>query len=256
MNQAAVTNNTSGTATDTEATYFHGTGMTSSFTGGITNAAGVELDNINATNYAYLDLTSAANTIPTGKFGIYENTGQVNYMADNLGIGTTSPWKTLSVNGNVSFAGLNSAAITDNALCLTANNEVVVNAATTCLVSSERFKQNIKALSDETSLQNILKLTPDSYEYKGQTREWQGLVAEQIQKVIPDAVDYNASGTPQSIEYSVVDANLVGAVQAMQEEIETNLPASAKRSVEEDWQWLAIGLLGVWNLWLTFRKRP
>lgn len=177
-------------------------------------------------------------------------------LTGNIGIATTSPWKTFSVNGNVSFVGLNTAAITDSAICLTANNEIVVNSgATSCLVSSLRFKHDVTSLSDSTSLDNIMKLNPVAFEYNGTNQKSQGLIAEQVQKVLPLAVDYDKAGQVQSIEYSQVDANLIGAVQAMQKEIKNLKVGVAKpiRSVEENWQWGVIGLLGVG--WMNNRRK-
>lgn len=162
----------------------------------------------------------------------------------------------VSSDGHLFATNLDAAAITDSAVCLTAGNEIVVNSgATSCLVSSLRFKHDVTSLSDSTSLDNIMKLNPVAFEYNGTNQKSQGLIAEQVQKVLPLAVDYDKAGQVQSIEYSQVDANLIGAVQAMQKEIKDLKIGVAKpiRSVEENWQWGVIGLLGLG--WMSNRRK-
>ena len=82
-------------------------------TGTITNLMGVKMNAFagtapsNVIGFNMLDQTGSANTIGfygqlnsgTGKYNIYNSGTAVNYFAGNVGIGTSSPWSTLSVTG-------------------------------------------------------------------------------------------------------------------------------------------------------------
>ncbi|MEK7556738.1 MAG: hypothetical protein AAB538_02060, partial [Patescibacteria group bacterium] len=77
-------------------------------------------------------------------YGTTTSAGTINY--GSVGIGTTSPWRTLSVNGSVAFNGLTtSASSTSNSnLCVNAGGEVTRSTVFVgCIGSSERFKHDI-----------------------------------------------------------------------------------------------------------------
>ena len=64
----------------------------------------------------------------------------------NVGIGTTTPWRTLSVTGTVGFDGL-TGATGAGSLCLDANKQVVYNSASdACLSSTRATKHDINPL--------------------------------------------------------------------------------------------------------------
>lgn len=133
-----------------------------------------------------------------------------------VGIGTSSPWRTLSVQGGVALNGLTVLGATGDALCIVAGGEVERNVgATSCLVSSKRFKQNISYTDALNSLAIIMQLRPASYEYKGTTEPRLGLIAEDVELVESRLVARNASGTPQSVRYEELTSVLAGAVQAV-----------------------------------------
>lgn len=192
--------------------------------------------------------------------------------APTLGVGTTSPWRSLSVTGTVGFDGLTAVSATQaGALCLSASKEVT-NDSVACVVSSQRYKQDIQALSTKDALTQTLKLTPVSFYYKPDFNgalqtdpnfngEQVGFIAEDVQKVNPDLIVVDNSsvtfegkttpaGTPQSVRYQNLTAILAGAIQEQQKEID-----GIASSAESNWQWFAIGLLVLWNLYLTFRRR-
>ena len=140
----------------------------------------------------------------------------LNPNGGNVGIATTSPWRTLDVNGTVGFKGLTNDTADSKTLCLTANNEVVSNSGSTCITSSQRFKNSISSLDDASGLAEILKLDPVSFHYNdnvGIPGEQVGFIAEQVQQVDPRLVVLDASGTPFTVRYEQLTSILAKAVQ-------------------------------------------
>src|SRR5205807_379484 len=79
------------------------------------------------------------------------------------------------------------------------------------VVSSERFKQDIKAM-DKAS-EAILALKPVTFRYKKDVDPEGipqfGLVAEQVEKVNPDLVARDADGKVNTVRYEAVNAMLL-----------------------------------------------
>jgi hypothetical protein len=116
---------------------------------------------------------------PTRNYGFFENgaAGTMNYFANNVGIGTATPDAALSVNGTADKTGsLSWAAFSDG-----------------------RLKNVLGSFSP--GLAEVLRLNPIRYRYKEQNalgirdaEEHVGFVAQDVQKVIPEAVTTNDRG--------------------------------------------------------------
>jgi len=147
----------------------------------------------------------------------------------NVGIGTTSPWRVLSVQGSVALNGLTTAVGTPSALCLQAGGEVQVNTGVaTCTVSSARFKHDIT--TSTVGLAEIMRLRPVTFVYNGSNGSTHyGLIAEEVQAVDPRLVAYEADGvTPRSVHYEEFTVVLTKAVQEIGSVIDlTNATTSA-----------------------------
>jgi hypothetical protein len=136
-------------------------------------------------------------------------------FAGALGIATSSPAGKLGVNGKVFLAGLSSSAAGDSALCLSAGKEVRLTSGTDCTLSSARFKQNIVDLA--AGLSEVLRLRPVSFQYTGTTDNHVGLIAEEVQQVEPRLVFYEDDGvTPRGVRYTELTALLTKAIQEQQ----------------------------------------
>jgi hypothetical protein len=154
--------------------------------------------------------------------------------AGNVGIATTSPWRTLSVTGTVGFDGLSSVSTNQSAyLCLSATKEVVQD-STTCLASSARFKQNIAPLTASSSLSEVMALAPVSFEYtpsyNGALQSdpnfngtFVGFIAEDVAKIDPRLITIDAVGAtpnaPHGVRYENITAILAGAIKALATEL-------------------------------------
>lgn len=132
----------------------------------------------------------------------------------NLGIGTTSPWRTLSMVGTFGLSSSLTTGTTGNYLCINTSNYEITS-GTTCSASSERFKDNIKPLS--YGLKEILKLNPVSFTYK---KEYNpdpstklGLIAEQVNQYLPELVAKDKDNLPESVDYAKLTPILIRALQ-------------------------------------------
>jgi hypothetical protein len=136
--------------------------------------------------------------------------------AGNVGIASTTPWKTFSVAGTVAFAGLTTDTADAKTLCLTSANEVVANTGSTCITSSQRFKTNIAPLNATSGLAEVLTLRPVSFNYKpeiGVPGTQVGFIAEDMQQTDPRLVVFDAGGTPFTVRYENLTAILAKAIQ-------------------------------------------
>ncbi len=185
------------------------------------------------------------------------------FSGSNVGINNSSPGKTLAVVGTMSVNGLSSATSKD-AVCIDASTKEFVDSGnTTCITSSLKTKHDITSLSTSEALRDVMALKPVAFTYNDGGDRRVGFVAEEVNKVDPRLVEYASQdttfpyasgvikkGEPISVEYANITAVLVKAVQ----DIKTN-GVTAKRSAEENWQWIVIGLLVLWNGYLTFKRK-
>jgi hypothetical protein len=146
----------------------------------------------NTTDYSYIQSTV---------FGTTANILALNEAGGNVGIGTTAPTETLSVNGTASKPG----------------------GGTWAVFSDERLK-TIKGRFN-VGLKALMQLQPIRYEYKrdnalGLKSEGEniGFGAQTLQKVIPEAVTKNSAG------YLMVNSDpilwtMLNAIKEQQKEI-------------------------------------
>jgi hypothetical protein len=105
--------------------------------------------------------------------------------------------------------------------------------------SDQRFKKNIKNL--ENSLNKVLSLNGISYEWKRdefpeknfEMGEQIGLIAQDVEKIIPELVSANAEGY-KSISYQNLSAVLIEAMKEQQEIIENQ--KDEIRSLRDEFQ--------------------
>lgn len=227
------------------------TGSQLSLTDG--SATSVQWDHKVIGNSYYIS-TSSPTTGATSTSAILElrNSGTT-----ALGIATSSPWRTLSVNGTVAFNGLTTAS-GQNAICINnTTKEIVYAGANTCLSSSIRFKENVETLNPGTALEELSKLRVVTFDYKSENYDKRneeshsvGLIAEEVEKVDKRLVDYGDDGKPVSLHFERITGLIVQAVQ----ELGARIPET-KRSAEENWQWIVMGILACGLLYQQIQIR-
>ena len=85
--------------------------------------------------------------------------------------------------------------------------------------SSIALKENINPI--ENALDSIVQLLGVTYDRKdGSTKNEAGLIAEDVNRVIPSVVAKDANGNPTGINYSRLSAYLIEAVKSLKQEID------------------------------------
>jgi len=91
----------------------------------------------------------------------------------------------------------------------------VTDGGATCGASSQRYKENISPIA--YGLADVLKLNPVSYTYKpninpdGELKL--GFIAEEMFTILPEIVELNSDGLPESVDYAKLTAVLTKAMQ-------------------------------------------
>lgn len=123
----------------------------------------------------------------------YVNPAGQTVLAGNVGIGTTSPGAKLEVNGDVLADAFYYS-------------------------SDESLKRDIKVL--DNSLEKILELEGVSFDWKENGEASIGLIAQDVEKTFPEAVNENPETGIRSINYGVLVAPLIETVKEQQRQIE------------------------------------
>jgi len=81
------------------------------------------------------------------------------------------------------------------------------------VASSARFKKDIANMGDSTDA--LMKLRPVTFKYRNDDRgvTQYGLVAEEVEKVYPELVTYDADGRIESVRYSMLTSMLLNQLQ-------------------------------------------
>lgn len=136
-------------------------------------------------------------------------------FAGRVGIGTTSPWRTLSVSGTVGLDGL-TGATGAGSLCLSASKEVVFNSGSDACLSSVRATKHDIATLDVDALATVLALQPVSFVYnEGDGRTRYGFIAEDTAAVLSPLATYSASTTVSGIDDRAILSVVVAAIQTL-----------------------------------------
>jgi hypothetical protein len=84
-------------------------------------------------------------------------------------------------------------------------------------LSDARLKDNIQSLSNSINL--LKNVNPVSFVWKDSGRKSFGVIAQELEKILPDLVETNADSGMKSVSYVQLIALLIDAVTAQQEEI-------------------------------------
>eukprot|EP01127_Copromyxa_protea_P008142 TRINITY_DN185_c2_g1_i13.p1 TRINITY_DN185_c2_g1~~TRINITY_DN185_c2_g1_i13.p1 ORF type:complete len:362 (-),score=50.07 TRINITY_DN185_c2_g1_i13:260-1345(-) len=153
----------------------------------------------------------------------YQSGGGITTGSENICIGRTSGQNTIGSN-NIMIA--NQASSGDNAtikigtqgsgLQVYVNNAGKLGTAT----SSQRYKENIASLPDVSAL--VQGLRPVNFNYiSDETQEkCFGLIAEEVEQIIPELVAYDELGQPLTVKYHFLQFLLLKEIQRLHTEIE------------------------------------
>jgi hypothetical protein len=85
--------------------------------------------------------------------------------------------------------------------------------------STYKVKENIQPITG--ALDSMLQLTGVTYDRKDKSSKNEaGLIAEEVNKILPNVVAKDANGDPEGINYTKLTAYLIEAVKELKQEIE------------------------------------
>jgi hypothetical protein len=162
--------------------------------------------------------TGDNNTVLGPAAGQFLTTGSGNLYLDNWGAATESATTRIgNAQGRTFIAGIRGIA--------TGNNNalpVVIDSAGQLgtVSSSAKTKFDIQDLPADV-VSALARLRPVSFRYKqpfadGSTPVQYGLIAEEVQQVLPELVALDEKGEPASVKYHVLPALLLAEVQRLQ----------------------------------------
>jgi hypothetical protein len=224
-----------------------GTGSLPSNTTGNTNTAvGVEALNRNTVAHAntavgyeaLVNATSGGNNTAVGANSLGATTGTNNIAIGvfagssigsgsyNIDIGNSAPGNesnTIRI-GNVTRQTATYIAGIDGSTS-SSGNAVYVNASGQLgtLTSSVRFKEDVATMGEASH--NLMKLRPVVFHYKtpyddGSHLLQYGLIAEEVAKVYPDLVQYDAKGQPFTVRYHAINVMLLNEIQKQKAQLD------------------------------------
>jgi hypothetical protein len=84
--------------------------------------------------------------------------------------------------------------------------------------SSARFKEDIQDMSDSSS--GLARLRPVTFRYKDQSRLQYGLIAEEVERILPELVTCGRDGEPETVSYQELPAMLLNEFQKQDRRLE------------------------------------
>jgi hypothetical protein len=139
----------------------------------------------------------------------------------NVGIGTTNPGAKLQVIGSVMFPALANDS-TGYYVCANTTTGNIATSTTACGASSIKYKENVKDIT--YGLAEVLKLRPVLFDYKSgyipNASKQIGLIAEEVNLIIPELVAKDSKGEIQGLDYPKFVAVLIKAMQDLNTKID------------------------------------
>lgn len=164
-------------------------------------------------NYLFAAWTGPTQAPPEGNTSTPIHVGSTDQVKDGgLSLEGLSVFGGGYFQGNVGIGGIEMLTPTE-ALEVEGN----VRATSFLYSSDRRLKKNIKPIS---GLENILKLQGVSFNWKKDEASDIGLIAQDVEKVLPELVSTNPITDLKSIKYGNLTAVLVEAVKEQQRQID------------------------------------
>jgi len=166
--------------------------------------------------------TGITNNVLIGQNAGNNYTGTEAYnilIGDNqVGVNGETGATHIGTNGNTTkcyVEGIRGVTVTTTAAVLVGSNNQLGT-----VISSRKVKDDIVDMGDKSS--SLLNLRPVNFVFKeDKTRYMQwGLIAEEVAEVFPDIVNFDASGSPESVRYHDMPAILLNELQKLRREFE------------------------------------
>jgi len=122
-------------------------------------------------------------------------------------------------SGSVTSASATITGGTINGTTIGATTAAAATFTTITETSSAALKENIKPI--ENALESICALTGMIYDRRdGSSKNEAGLIAEQVEKILPNMVTRDQNGQPHGLYYSKLSAYLIESIKTLKNEID------------------------------------
>lgn len=183
------------------------------------NTSGIR---INSTGNVGIGTSSPATRLDVaGSITLSQNNNSIRFTDQN----GSQPNFTMQSDNNFVFNGTNSAGGTRPIFNIFQRNStssfafsVGVTAPTFTSTSSKRFKTDINNLTN--SLESINKLQGVTFKWKETGKPDIGLIAEEVNDILPDLVTKNDSNIPEGIDYGKLTAVLVESIKELTQKVQ------------------------------------
>ncbi len=167
---------------------------------------------------ALVSITTGTNNIAIGYQAAQGLTTGNNNIYLNASAGSSSESNTTRIGTAQSecfIAGIAGVGISGNVVTIDSNGQLGI------ALSSRRFKHNIQDMGDIS--ENIFKLRPVTFIYNNDDTEdiIFGLIAEEVEELLPEIVSKDADGLPYTVRYNLLPVLLLNELQKQQKIIET-----------------------------------
>ena len=141
---------------------------------------------------------------------------------------STAAFTTLTANNSVTFTqNASSSNTSSGTLVVTGGVGISQNcyvgsalvAGSLSETSSITLKRDVTPIED--ALEKILNLEGVTYYRKADGTFEAGLIAENVNKIIPELVGRDADGNPQTVYYTKITAYLIEAVKSLKQELDS-----------------------------------
>jgi hypothetical protein len=168
-------------------------------------------DNIAIGDGAGSQIASGSNNIDIGNAGVSSDSGVI-----RIGVNSSKSQTAAYI------AGISGSVVTGAAVYVTSSGQLGV------LASSERYKTAIAPIGQASARLNQLR--PVSFHLKTEPKGdvQYGLIAEQVEKIYPELVIRDASGTVQGVRYDELTPMLLNEVQKLSQQVQQQRRQLAK----------------------------
>lgn len=211
----------------------------------------------NAGENLYVGTTTVAGTATTTTSAL-----TIIGASGNTGIASTTPWRTLSVNGTMAINGLTAAGVGDVFVCIDPTT-FEVHSGATCAASTIKVKENRTNI--KSALETLLKLKPVTFNYQKEYyngKQAIGFIAEEVNAIDSRFAEHSTEdvklpngqeikvGDPVALDTNAILSVTVKAVQELAERT-----TQAKETATNNYQWIVIGIMACWIIRLEFKKK-
>ena len=155
---------------------------------------------------------SGTNNIAIGNAAGYNSTGSYNIEIGNAGQKLDAGVIRIGASNQTTtyIAGINSSQVVGAPVYVTSSGQLGV------LASSERYKTDIRSIDSDAA--KFAQLRPVTFRLKTdpQGTPQYGLIAEEVNKIYPDLVIHDSTGTIQGVRYDEVTSLLLAQMQLME----------------------------------------